>query len=49
VKKKHEPERTDEYEAFEKLARRLVKVPKSEVDAERAKDAAKASPSTRRK
>lgn len=31
---------TDEYTEFEKLARKLVKVPKRELDAERAKQEA---------
>ena len=31
------PTDADEYDAFEKLTRKLVKVPKREIDAERAK------------
>jgi len=32
-----EPARPSEYDAFEKLTRKLVRVPKREIDAERAK------------
>jgi len=33
-----EPDETSEFEKFEKLARRLVRIPKSEIDVRREKE-----------